>query len=302
MSTKQSNVTHSLLDSATGSIPYKMTNDYMFKEVMQRNNDVLKGLIASLLHIEMDDVKSVMITNPIKPGDAVNDKTVILDVNVLFNNSTYLDLEMQVANLYNWVDRSSYYLCRNFSNLQPNDDYSNVKASYQIGFLDFTLFPDDPCFYATNLLMNERTHHIYTDKLRISVIDLTKINLATEEDRRYQIDTWAQLFKASTWEEVKELATQNPILAEAGETIYEVSQEEHQRQILEGREDARRQELGVQRLIERTKKERDEAEKERAKAEKERDDALAQCDALYALLREKGINPAEAISAQRNDQ
>ncbi len=117
MSTNQSNGTHSLLDSATGSIPYKMTNDYMFKEVMQRNNDVLKGLIASLLHIEMDDVKSVMITNPIKPGDAVNDKTVILDVNVLFNNSTYLDLEMQVANLYNWVDRSSYYLCRNFSNL-----------------------------------------------------------------------------------------------------------------------------------------------------------------------------------------
>ena len=151
-------------------------------------------------------------------------------------------------------------------------------------------------------LMNEQTHHIYTDKLRISVIDLTKINLATEEDRHYQIDTWAQLFKASTWEEVKELATQKPILAEAGETIYEVSQEEHQRQILEGREDARRQELGVQRLIERTKKERDEAEKERAKAEKERDDALAQCDALYALLREKGINPAEAISAQRNDQ
>ena len=58
----------------------------------------------------------------------------------------------------------------------------------------------------------------------------------------------------------------------------------------------------MQRLIERTKKERDEAEKERAKAEKERDDALAQCDVLYALLREKGINPAEAISAQRNDQ
>ena len=136
--------------------------------------------------------------------------------------------------------------------------------------------------------MNEQTHHIYTDKLRISVIDLTRIDLATEEDRHYQIDTWAQLFKATTWEEVRKLATQNPILAEAGETIYEVSQEEHQRQILEGREDARRQELGIQRLIERTKK--------------ERDDALAQCDALYALLREKGINPAEAISAQRNDQ
>ena len=76
------------------------------------------------------------------------------------------------------------------------------------------------------------------------------------------------------------MATMNPILAEAGETIYEVSQEEHQRQILEGREDARRQELGVKRLIERTKKERD-------NAEKERDEALAKLDAAYALLRKK---------------
>ncbi len=105
------------------------------------------------------------------------------------------------------------------------------------------------------------------------------------------------------------MATQNPILAEAGETIYEVSQEEHQRQILEGREDARRQELGVQRLIERTKKERDEAEQERAKAEmarakaeKDLDETLAKLDAAYALLREKGINPDEAMPTQKSDQ
>ncbi len=105
------------------------------------------------------------------------------------------------------------------------------------------------------------THKIYTDKLRVSVIDLTRVDLAT----------------------------QNPILAEAGATIYKISQEERQRQILEGREDAIRQELGVQRLLEKTKKERDEAT---AKL----DDTNAKLDAAYELLRKHGIDPNEASS------
>ena len=38
-----------------------------------------------------------------------------------------------------------------------------------------------------------------SDKLSISVVDLTRIDLATEEDLRYEIDKWAKLFKATTW-------------------------------------------------------------------------------------------------------
>lgn len=190
---------YQLLQSVTGPIRFNMTNDFMFKTVLQRNNHVLIGLIASLLHLKPEDVKTATVTNPIRPGDAINDKTVILDVNVLFNNDTVIDLEMQVVNQSNWVDRSSYYLCRNFSNLQKREVYTDVKAAYQIGFLDFTLFPDAPEFYATNLFMNRKTHKIYTDKLSISVVDLTRIDLATEEDLRYETDKWARLFKATTW-------------------------------------------------------------------------------------------------------
>ena len=83
------------------------------------------------------------------------------------------------------------------------------------------------------------------------------------------------------------MATQNPILAEAGETIYEVSQEEHQRQILEGREDARRQEIGVQRLIERTKKERDEANAKLEAKTAELDSAMTRIAELEKQLATK---------------
>lgn len=77
----------------------------------------------------------------------------------------------------------------------------------QIGILDYTLFPDAPEFYATYRLMNVKTHKIYSDKLCLSVLDLKHIELATEEDKAYQIDYWARLFKATTWKELRESST-----------------------------------------------------------------------------------------------
>lgn len=37
--------------NATGKIDYTMTNDYMFRAVLQENEKVLTGLICSLLHL-----------------------------------------------------------------------------------------------------------------------------------------------------------------------------------------------------------------------------------------------------------
>lgn len=56
--------------------------------------------------------------------------------------------------------------------------------------------------------------------------DLTQINLATEEDKQFQIDYWARLFKSNTWEELKTMAAQNEYLQEASETIFTLSSDE----------------------------------------------------------------------------
>ena len=277
---------YQLLESVSGRMDYTMTNDFMFKAVLQRNNYVLLNLIAALLHLKPEDVKSVTVTNPIREGDAVNDKTVILDVNILFNNNTIIDLEMQVVNEGNWIERSSYYLCRNFSNLIKGDDYDKVKTTYQIGFLDFTLFPDSPEFFAKHLLMNLKTHKIYTDKLCLYVIDLSRIDLATKEDRLYEIDKWAEFFKAKSWEDLKVLAKTNAALAEAGATIYEVSADEHLRQQLEAREDAIRRERGMLRRLENAEKKLGEAVKKLDAATAERDHVATERDAAYARIAE----------------
>ncbi len=54
------------------------------------------------------------------------------------------------------------------------------------------------------------------------------------------------------------LSIPETILEEVGETICKVSADEHMRQLLEAREDAIRNELDVQQLLDEAKKERDE--------------------------------------------
>lgn len=54
--------------NAYGKIYYSMTNDYMFRAVLQSNNRVLRGLICSLLHLTEQEVVSAKVTNPIILG------------------------------------------------------------------------------------------------------------------------------------------------------------------------------------------------------------------------------------------
>jgi len=115
--------------------------------------------------------------------------------------------------------------------------YEDVRPAIQIGLLDFTLFPKYPEFYSTYQLLNVKKFTKYSDKLRLSVLDLSQIQLATEEDKSCGLDHGATLFKATTWEEIKTLAQNNKYISEASETIYQLTQEERIRLQCEARED-----------------------------------------------------------------
>ena len=71
-------------------------------------------------------------------------------------------------------------------------------------------------------------------------------------DRAYQIDRWAALFKATTWEELKMLATTNQYIEAAVSTIRQLTQEEKIRQRCEAREDYYRRTAGREELLRKT--------------------------------------------------
>lgn len=213
-------------DKAAGKIPYSMTNDYMFRAVFQSNNRALKGLLCSLLHLAESEVASVEITNPIILGEAIDSKAFHLDIHLLLNDSARINLEMQITNRLNWQNRSVMYLCRTYDKLNRGQNYLEAKSAIHIGFLDYTLFADRPEFYAAYKLINVKSHHVYSDSLTLYVADLTRIDLATEEDKKYHIDIWAKLFKAKTWEELRMTASEDEALYEAAKALFYNSSDE----------------------------------------------------------------------------
>ncbi len=225
------------LQDIHGKILYGMTNDYMFRAVLQSNNKVLRGLICSLFHLAESEVTSVEITNPIILGDSIKDKEFRLDINVILNNHTLINLEMQIANKLNWKNRSVMYLCRSFDQLNHGQNYPDAKPAVHISFLNYTLFAERPEFYASHKLINVKNHQKYSDSITLNVIDLSHIDLATDEDKKFQIDKWAMLFKATTWEEIKMLATENEYLQEASETIFRMSADDLVRKRCRDREE-----------------------------------------------------------------
>ena len=242
------------LASATGKVSYRLTNDYLFHAVLQKSNKVLKALLCSLLHLKPEDITSVAVTNPIELGKSIDSKNFFLDIRILMNDSTLINLEMQVANEGNWPDRSLSYLCRAFDNLNAGEHYDDLKPAIHIGILDFTLFPEHPEFHSAYFLMNAKNYTIYSDKLMLTVVNLPQIHLATETDRAYQLDCWAALFQASTWEDIKMIASRNDTLQEAAETMYRLSQNEKIRLQCEARERYYRDQKTHQYQLEKIKK------------------------------------------------
>ena len=242
-----------LLKNATGEVQFTLTNDYLFRATWQQSEKALRGLICSILDLQYEDIKSVEIMNPIELGKSIDAKDFILDSKVMLNNHTIINLEMQVLNLGNWPERSLAYMCRSFDRLNRGDDYVEVKPVVQVCFLDFTLFKEYPEFFSTYMFTNVKNHMIYSDKLKLYVVDLTCIDRATEEDKLRGIYHWAKLFKATTWEEIKMLAGNNTFLEEAAETAYRLSAEEKIRMQCEAREDYYRQQRYIQKQLDRLK-------------------------------------------------
>lgn len=227
-------------DLFSGKLPYRLTNDYLFRAVFQTRPKALEGLCRAILRLRPEDTLVVTLQNPIELGKRIDNKEFILDLAVIINNTLFLNMEMQVYRDEFWKDRSLSYACRSFDSLKHGDSYGQVLPVVHVGFLNYSLFPNYPEFFATYQVTNTSNpdySYIYSDKLRISVVDLTQIERATKEDKAYGIDLWARVFTATTWEEIEVLAQNNEYLKEAVSGVRQLTEDEKIRQQCQARED-----------------------------------------------------------------
>ncbi len=287
----------------TGTLPVKMTNDYLFRALLQSENDVLKAIIASVLHWNAEEITSAEITNPILLGESIDNKTFILDVSVDMDHAGHVDLEMQVIHEAWWPDRSLSYICRSFDQLNKGMSYEEVKAVRQIALCDFTIFEDSPEFCATYKLLNERNPKVvYSEKLIITNIDLTRPDLADEEDRKNKLDKWAKLFKAKTWEELQMLAEQDEVMRKAVSASWQLTEEEMIQAQCRAREEWIINNNYMNRKLTQQKDEIENLKNENLDLKDENTGLKDENSMLKLLLKEKGIPLPDSVKQQSVDE
>ena len=217
-------------------VEYGLTNDYMFRSVFQASEEALKGLLSALLYIPEEEILSCKICNPIILGDAIDEKTCILDIRVLLNNSKQINLEMQMGSVENWTDRSVFYLCKMYTDIKKGLDYTEAKSSIHIGIMMKSPIPEDAAFYNEYALKNRRTGYEFTGKIALHVLDLSYLEQVPEEERNSALYYWACVFKAKTWKEVLAMAEQSESIKKAVVTLRELSEDEKIRLQCEARE------------------------------------------------------------------
>lgn len=232
-----------------GEIRYRLTNDYMFRAVMQKNSNVLKHLICAVTGIDADTVTVLDICNPIELGEEMNSKTCILDIKVLLNKEQYINVEMQVVKQSYWKERSLTYLCRTYDNLNEGQDYADAVPVLQISILDFDLFEDVEELLSRYYLINENPeyHNRYIDGFGIFVLNLRQIDneRVIQREGESELYQWAELFRAQSWEELCMLAEKNEKIDECVYTMAQLSEDEKIRMQCEARKDNLAIEIGI---------------------------------------------------------
>ena len=199
---------------------YGMKNDYMFHAVLQKNEEVLRNLLATLLEMDEADIVSCHIENHIELGKEIEGKDCILDVKIKLNDARIINIELQVYKQTYWTNRSLLYWARAYDSIKSGQDYGMLFPTYHIGILDFTLFEEHPKFMA-----------------KYQILD---VDAKDQSETDKQILKCAVIFNAETLEELEQLARGEEVFENMVVTMKKLSEDEKIRMQCEAREDYER--------------------------------------------------------------
>ncbi len=211
--------------------------DFAFKEIMMDESARI-GFLSAILKLNPSDIRKTKILNTNLEKLHKDEKQGILDVRILMNNHTEIDIEIQLSALNVWADRALFYLAKMYTEqIHSGENYTVFKKCVSISILDFDLFKHVPEFYSCFHIREDSRHTLYTDKMEFHVLELPKLPKELKEDSN-DILLWAKFINAEQKEEFDMLAEKNPYISSAYQHLQVISQDKKKRMEYEAREKA----------------------------------------------------------------
>lgn len=212
------------------------TVDFCFAGLME-NARVRKGFLAAVMRVSPEKIKETVLLPTILRRESGDGKLGILDVRVVMEDGTQVDIEMQMAYFEHWDKRVLFYLSRIYAGqLRKGEPYDKLKKCIHVSILDFVYFPHDTECCRTIHFRDDKTGEIYTDLMEIQILELKK--LPKEVKNSEDVLVWMKFFSGKTKKEFEDMAKTNEYIGEAYNALLELSADEKRRLEYEAREKA----------------------------------------------------------------
>ena len=208
----------------------KVTNDYIFKKIFAKkgNESILKDLLNAILGIKIKEIEVMADTNLEK--EIETRKLGILDIKAVLNNDTIIDIEIQILNRHNMIERTLYYWSGLYYNqLQKGEEYQESKRVIAINILDYNEFQEGP-YHEIAKLRREYLYKILTDKIEIHFIQIPKFK-KQRKDMKTKLDMWMEFISQIDKEGVENAMSKNKEIKKAQEEYEYLTGEENERRI-----------------------------------------------------------------------
>lgn len=200
--------------------------DFAFKEIMM-NPKVRKGFLSAVLNIPVDSIRETVLQNTALPKEHEDEKQSILDVYLVMNDDTEINIEIQLAYMASWADRSAFYVSKMLvGQIGVNKKYSNLKKCIGINLLDFNYVKETTRFHTTYHISEDTEHIRYTNIMEWHIVELPKLPPIDDGSDLYG---WIRFIKAESKEEFEMLAKKNEYLEAAYRELEIISQDEQKR-------------------------------------------------------------------------
>ncbi len=193
----------------------------------KRYEKIRKGFLSAVFDIPDTDIKSTVILNTNLRKEHKDEKQGVLDVRLVMNDNTEIDIEIQLSNMRSWADRSTFYLCHMVAEQSNiNRMYSNMKKCAAINILDFNYITETERFHTVYHVREDKEHILFTDKIEWHIIELKKLPVNEDGTRLYN---WAKFLSSQSREEFEMLAKRENYLNEAYKQLDVISQDKLKR-------------------------------------------------------------------------
>lgn len=190
--------------------------DYAFREVFAHES-IRRQFISDVTGIPLEAIKTVHLTTPYLWKRYQKQKQGILDIAVVLNDDTRVDIELQIRPQKYWIKRNLFYLAKMYTeDLRVGQRYECLRKCITISILDFSLIPGEE--YHSVYTLRDRNGKEFTDLFELHIIELNK-KVKTKD----AVGEWIQMINAESLEELEMIKTKNAGILEVMEVMKTMS-------------------------------------------------------------------------------